>query len=242
MVKDGMMERFSIEKVFGMHIMPGLPVGQFATRPGPIMAATAEFTITVTGKGGHAAMPHRTIDPIVVGSHLVVALQTIASRTIDPIDSIVVSVTKFHGGDAYNVIPEKIELAGTVRTLKKEVAATAEARMKAIAAGLAAAHNVVIHVDYDANYPVTFNHPEETAFASDVAAVVAGEPNVHRAVQPVMGGEDFSYMLEARPGAFIFVGNGESANLHHPGYDFNDEVIPHGMSYWVRLAETALAA
>ncbi len=242
MVKDGMMERFSIEKVFGMHNMPGLPVGQFATRPGPIMAATAEFTITVTGKGGHAAMPHRTIDPIVVGSHLVVALQTIASRTVDPIDSIVVSVTKFHGGDAYNVIPEKIELAGTVRTLKKEVAAIAEARMKAIAAGLAAAHNAVIHVDYDANYPVTFNHPEETAFASDVAAVVAGEPNVHRAVQPVMGGEDFSYMLEARPGAFIFVGNGESANLHHPAYDFNDEVIPHGMSYWVRLAETALAA
>jgi len=242
MVKDGMMERFAIEKVFGMHNLPSLPVGQFATRPGPIMAATAEFTITVTGKGGHAAMPNRAIDPIVIGSQLVGALQTIASRSADPIDSIVVSVTKFHGGDAYNVIPEKVQLAGTVRTLKKDVAAMAEERIRAISAGLAAAHGATIHVAYDANYPVTFNHPEETAFASDVAAVVAGEPNVHRAMPPVMGGEDFSYMLEARPGAFIFVGNGDTANLHHPAYDFNDEAIPHGMSYWVRLAETALAA
>jgi amidohydrolase len=242
MVKDGMMERFAIEKVFGMHNLPSLPVGQFATRPGPIMAATAEFTITVTGRGGHAAMPNRTIDPIVIGSQLVGALQTIASRSADPIDSIVVSVTKFHGGDAYNVIPEKVQLAGTVRTLKKDVAAMAEERIRAISAGLAAAHGATIHVAYDANYPVTFNHPEETAFASDVAALVAGEPNVHRAMPPVMGGEDFSYMLEARPGAFIFVGNGDTANLHHPAYDFNDEAIPHGMSYWVRLAETALAA
>ena len=242
MVKEGMMERFAIEKVFGMHNMPGLPIGQFATRPGPIMAATAEFTITITGKGGHAAMPHRTIDPIVIGSQLVGALQTIASRSIDPVDSVVVSVTKFHGGDAYNVIPEKVELAGTVRTLRKEVAATAQERLRAICAGIAAAYGATIHVDYDANYPVTVNHPEETAFASDIAAAIAGEPNVHRAVPPVMGGEDFSYMLEARPGAFIFIGNGDTANLHHPAYDFNDEAIPHGMSYWVRLAETALAA
>lgn len=242
MVKDGMMERFAIEKVFGMHNMPGLPVGQFAMREGPIMAATAEFTITVTGKGGHAAMPHKTIDPIVVGSQLVGALQTIASRTIDPVESVVVSVTKFHGGDAYNVIADTAQLAGTVRTLRKDVAAAAEARIRAIAAGLAAAHGAAIDVDYDANYPVTFNHAVETVFAGDVAAAVAGEPNVHRAVQPVMGGEDFSYMLQARPGAFVFIGNGESANLHHARYDFNDEVIPHGVSYWVRLAETALAA
>jgi hippurate hydrolase len=242
MVKDGMMERFGIQKVFGMHNMPGLPVGQFAIRPGPIMAATAEFTIAVKGRGGHAAMPHGTIDPIVATSHLVTALQTVASRNTDPVESVVVSVTKFHAGDAYNVIPEQAEIAGTVRTLKKEVAKKAEERIRAICAGVAAAFGVTIEVGYDANYPVTFNHAEETAFASDVAAAVAGEAQVHRAMPPVMGGEDFSYMLEARPGAFIFVGNGDTAGLHHPAYDFNDEVIPHGMSYWVRLAETALAA
>jgi hippurate hydrolase len=242
MVKDGMMERFDISRVFGMHNMPGLPVGQFAIRPGPIMAATAEFTITVKGRGGHAAMPHGTIDPIVITSQLVGALQTIASRSTDPVEAVVVSVTKFHAGDAYNVIPETAEIAGTVRTLKKEIAKKSEERIRAICDGIATAFGATITVDYDANYPVTFNNPEETVFASDVAASVAGDTQVHRAIQPVMGGEDFSYMLEARPGAFIFIGNGETAGLHHPAYDFNDEVIPHGMSYWVKLAETALAA
>jgi amidohydrolase len=242
MVKEGMMERFGIEKVFGMHNMPGLPVGQFAIRPGPIMAATAEFTITVKGKGGHAAMPHRTIDPVVIGSQIVAALQTIASRSADPIESIVVSVTKFHAGDAYNVIPETAELAGTVRSLKKEIARLARERVHAICNGIAAAHGASVTIAYDANYPVTFNHAEETVIAGDVAAVIAGDPKVHRAMPPVMGGEDFSYMLEARPGAFIFIGNGDTASLHHPAYDFNDEIIPHGVSYWVRLAETTLAA
>lgn len=242
MVKDGMMERFDISRVFGMHNMPGLPVGQFAIRPGPIMAATAEFTITVKGRGGHAAMPHGTIDPIVITSQLVGALQTVASRSTDPVEAVVVSVTKFHAGDAYNVIPETAEIAGTVRTLKKEIAKKSEERIRAICDGIATAFGATITVDYDANYPVTFNNPEETVFASDVAASVAGDTQVHRAIQPVMGGEDFSYMLEARPGAFIFIGNGETAGLHHPAYDFNDEVIPHGMSYWVKLAETALAA
>jgi hippurate hydrolase len=242
MVNDGMMDRFGIQKVFGMHNIPGLPVGQFAIRPGPIMAATAEFTITVKGKGGHAAMPHLAIDPVVIGSQIVTAFQTIASRTVNPVDSVVVTVTKFHGGDAYNVIPEQVELAGTVRTLKKEVAAIARDRIETICSGIAAAYGATINVHYDANYPVTFNHPEETVIAGDVAAVIAGGNQVHREIQPVMGGEDFSYMLEARPGAFIFIGNGDTANLHHPAYDFNDEVIPHGMSYWVRLAETTLAA
>ncbi|MBM2713331.1 amidohydrolase [Mesorhizobium caraganae] len=242
MVKDGMMDRFDISRVFGMHNMPGLPVGQFAIRPGPIMAATAEFTITVKGRGGHAAMPHGTIDPIVIASQLVGALQTVASRSTDPVEAVVVSVTKFHAGDAYNVIPETAEIAGTVRTLKKEIAKKSEERIRAICDGIATAFGATITVDYDANYPVTFNNPEETVFASDVAASVAGDTQVHRAIQPVMGGEDFSYMLEARPGAFIFIGNGETAGLHHPAYDFNDEVIPHGMSYWVKLAETALAA
>ena len=242
MVKDGMMERFGIDRVFGMHNMPGLPVGEFAIKPGPIMAATAEFTITVRGRGGHAAMPHRSVDPIVIASQIVMAFQTIASRSVDPVESVVVTVTKFHGGDAYNIIPEQVELAGTVRTLKKEVAAQAGERIRAICEGVCAAHGATVTIDYDSNYPVTFNDPAETVFAGDVAAVIAGEPQVHRAIQPVMGGEDFSYMLEVRPGAFIFIGNGESANLHHPAYDFNDDVIPHGVSYWVRLAETALAA
>jgi len=242
MVKDGMMERFGIERVFGMHNMPSLPVGHFAIRPGPIMAATAEFTITVKGRGGHAAMPNGTIDPIVTASQLVGALQTIVSRNADPVEALVVSVTKFHAGDAYNVIPEQAEIAGTVRTLKKEVARMAEERLRAICAGVAAASGTTIEVRYDANYPVTFNDPQQTVFASDVAAAVAGDAQVIRAMPPVMGGEDFSYMLEARPGAFIFIGNGESAGLHHPAYDFNDEAIPHGVSYWVRIAETALAA
>lgn len=242
MVKDGMMERFGIQKVFGMHNMPSLPVGQFAIRPGAIMAATAEFTITVKGKGGHAALPHRAIDPIVAGSQLVTALQTIASRSTDPAEAIVVSVTKFNAGSAYNVIPEHAVLAGTVRTLKKEVAKLAQERMAAICRGVAETTGTEVELDYDANYPVTFNHANETVFAGDVAARIAGETQVHREIQPLMGGEDFSYMLEARPGAFIFIGNGDSANLHHPAYDFNDEAIPHGVSYWVRLAETALAA
>jgi len=242
MVKDGLMERFDISKVFGMHNMPGLPVGQFAIRPGPIMAATAEFTITVKGRGGHAAMPHGTIDPIVITSQLVGALQTIASRSTDPVEAVVVSVTKFHAGDAYNIIPETAEIAGTVRTLRKEIAKKSEERIRTICEGLATAFGARIEVDYQANYPVTFNHAQETVFASDVAANVAGDAHVHRAIQPVMGGEDFSYMLEARPGAFIFIGNGDTAGLHNPAYDFNDEAIPHGMSYWVKLAETALAA
>jgi hippurate hydrolase len=242
MVKDGMMERFGISRVFGMHNMPGIPVGQFAIRPGPIMAATAEFTIKITGRGGHAAMPHTTIDPIVLGSQLVGAIQSIASRTVDPVKSVVVSVTKFHAGDAYNIIPETAELAGTIRTLDKAVAAKAEERMRAICEGMATTFGAKVELDYDPNYPVTVNNPDETAFAIDVAREVAGAQKVEGGIAPLMGGEDFSYMLEARPGAFIFLGNGDSANLHHPAYDFNDEIIPHGVSYWVKLAESALPA
>lgn len=241
MIADGLFERFPMDVMFGMHNMPGLPVGQFAIRPGAIMAATAEFTIHVRGRGGHAAMPHRNIDPVVVAAQLVSSLQTIASRTTNPLESVVVSVTKIHGGDAYNVIPEHVELAGTVRTLKEEVAKRTEERMRAICAGIAAANEAVIDFDFDPNYPVTFNHPEQTVFSGNIAADIAGEQNVARAMQPLMGGEDFSYMLQARPGAFIFIGNGDSANLHHPAYDFNDEAIPFGISYWVRLAETALS-
>jgi amidohydrolase len=242
MVKGGMMERFGIARVFGMHNMPGLPVGQFAIRPGAIMAATAEFNVHVRGRGGHAAMPHAGIDPIVAASQIVLSFQTIAARSVDPTDCVVVSVTKFNAGSAYNVIPEQVDLAGTVRSLKKEVATLAEERMRAICEGIGRASGAAVTMNFTRNYPVTINDAAETAFAGDVAAVVAGEASVHRAVAPLMGGEDFSYMLEARPGAFMFIGNGDTANLHHPAYDFNDEAIPHGVSYWVKLAETALAA
>lgn len=242
MVQEGMMERFGIEKVFGMHNMPGMAVGHFGIRPGPIMAATAEFTITVKGRGGHAAMPHRTIDPIVIGSQMVTAMQTIASRNVDPLESVVVSVTKFQGGDAYNIIPESVLIAGTIRTLKKEVAAQAGSRLRTLCEGIAAAHGASLAFELDSNYPVTYNHAAEADFAADAAALVAGEARVDRTIAPLMGGEDFSYMLEARPGAFIFMGNGDTAGLHHEAYDFNDEAIPHGVSYWVRLAESALAA
>ncbi len=241
MVKDGLMDRFGIENVFGMHNLPGLPVGNFATRQGPILAATAEFDIKVAGRGGHAAMPQRTLDPIVAASHLVTALQSIVGRNVDPLEAAVVSVTKFHAGDAHNIIPEQAELAGTVRTLKAETAKLAEERLRAVCDGIAATFGVSVDLDFRPNYPVTFNHAPETAFAGDVAAGIAGAALVDRDMPPLMAGEDFSYMLEARAGAFIFLGNGDSAGLHHPAYDFNDEAIPHGVSYWVRLAETALA-
>ncbi len=242
MMRDGLLDRFGIERVFGMHNMPGIPVGEFAIRPGPIMAATAEFEVTIHARGGHAALPHRAIDPIVIASQMVGALQTIASRTTDPLDALVVSVTKFHAGHAHNVIPEKAEFAGTIRTLKKEVASATFERLRAICEGIASAHGARAEIMIDANYPVTFNHEVETDFATEIARSIAGPGRVATGIEPLMGGEDFSYMLEARPGAFIFIGNGDTANLHNPAYDFNDEAIPHGVSYWVRLAETALPA
>jgi len=241
MVKDGMMERFGIGRVFGMHNLPGLPVGRFAVTPGPIMAATAEFDIRIRGKGSHAAMPHKGVDPVVVASQVVLAFQTIAARTIDPIDSVVVSVTKISGGDAYNVIPEHVDLAGTVRALKMEAMSTAEERMRTICAGIAQANGAEINFRFRTNYPVTDNNPEEATFAGNVAAEVSGEAGIDRNAPPLMAGEDFSYMLNARPGAFIFIGNGDTPNLHHPAYDFNDEVTPYGVSYWIRVAEAALA-
>ncbi|MFP5077314.1 M20 aminoacylase family protein [Rhizobium sp. YIM 134829] len=242
MVKDGMMERFGIAEVYGMHNMPGMPLGHFGTRPGPVMASTDEFAITIDGRGGHAAQPHRTVDPIVLGAQLVTALQTIASRSVDPLASVVVSVTKFNAGFAHNIIPEQAKLAGTVRTLMPETRDLAERRIREICAGLASAFGATIDVRYSRNYPVTVNHPRETDHAVEAAAAVAGPAQVSSTLDPMMGGEDFSYMLLARPGAFVFIGNGETAGLHNPGYDFNDEAIPHGISYWVKLAETRLAA
>ncbi|WP_322988487.1 M20 aminoacylase family protein [Hoeflea sp.] len=242
MVNDGMMERFGITKVFGMHNLPGLPVGQFAICKGPIMAATDLFDVTITGRGGHAAMPHQTVDPIVAGAAIVSSLQSITSRQANPLEPLVISITKFLGGSAYNVIPETVEMAGTVRTLSPEMRDMAETRIGEIVRGIATAHGAEAKLEYLRNYPVTFNHADETDFAADVAERTAGPGMVDRAVAPTMGGEDFSFMLEARPGAFIWVGNGDTANLHHPAYDFNDAAIPIGVSYWVNLAEKALAA
>ena len=242
MIADGLMERWNIQEVYGMHNMPGLAVGNFATRPGPLMAATDEFTIDITGHGGHAARPHGTIDPIIVGAGIVQALQTIVSRSVDPIESAVVSVTKFHAGEAYNIIAQTAQLAGTVRTLKAEMRDHVEGRFRAIIDNLGPAFGAKISLRYKRNYPVTRNHPEQTAFAARAAGDIVGIAAVDSDAPPVMGGEDFSYMLEARPGAFIFIGNGDSAGLHNPAYDFNDDVIPIGCSYWARIVETAMPA
>ncbi|MBB4279413.1 M20 aminoacylase family protein [Rhizobium mongolense] len=242
MVQEGMMERFGIEEVYGMHNLPGLPVGQFAIRQGAIMAATDEFTVTIKGLGGHAAQPHRTIDPIAIGAQIVTNLQMIASRSADPLRSVVVSVTKFNAGFAHNVIPNDAQIAGTIRTLDAEVRDLAETRLKQIINGLVAAHGAQADISFHRNYPVTVNHATETTHAIATASDIAGAANVNSEVDPMMGGEDFSYMLNARPGAFIFIGNGDSAGLHNPAYDFNDEVIAHGISYWVRLAEQRLGA
>ncbi len=242
MIEDGLMDRFGVEEVYGMHNMPGLAVGDFAMRPGPMLAATDEFTITIKGVGGHAARPHATIDPILIGTALVQSLQSIVSRSVNPVDAAVVSVTRFHAGDAYNVIAETGEVAGTVRTLKPGIRDLIEARMREIVAGLAAAYGAKIDLRYDRNYPVTSNHKRQVEFAATIAAEIVGEARVDTDVPPLMGGEDFSYMLEQRPGAMVFLGNGDTAGLHNPAYDFNDEAIGVGCSYWVRLVERAMPA
>jgi hippurate hydrolase len=241
MIKDGLMERFKIEQVYGMHNGPGLPVGSFALRPGPIMAATDAIDIRIEGIGGHAARPHKCIDSVLVGAQLVTALQSIVSRTVDPLDSAVISICEFHAGNARNVIPQIAELKGTVRTLTPEVRDLVEKRVREVVAGVAQQTGARIDLVYERGYPVTVNHPEQTDIATRIASDVAGAANVH-AVPPMMGAEDFAYMLEARPGAFIFVGNGDSAGLHHPAYNFNDEAIVYGTSYWVKLVEHTLAA
>jgi hippurate hydrolase len=237
MVEDGMMDRFGVEEVYGMHNMPGLPLGHFATRPGALMAATDMFTIEIEGHGGHAARPHATVDPIVVGAGVIDALQSIVARNVDPLASAVISVTTFHAGDAFNVIPQRAKLTGTGRSLDPLVRDLIERRMREVVQNVAAAHGATAKFHYERNYPVTINHPEQTEKAIAVASDVAGEANVNPDHPPVMGGEDFAYMLEARPGAFIFVGNGDTAGLHHPAYDFNDAAISYGSSYWARLVE-----
>ncbi|HEY7298635.1 MAG TPA: M20 aminoacylase family protein [Xanthobacteraceae bacterium] len=242
MVQDGLMERFRIEEVYGMHNYPGLPVGQFAIRPGPQMAAADRITIEIEGKGGHAARPHFSVDTVLVGAQIVNALQSIVARNVDPLQPAVISICTFQAGSTDNVIPQTALLRGTARSLTPQVRDLLERRIGEVIEGTARLHGAKAKLTYKRDYPVTRNHETQTAFAASVAGEVVGPERVDTDVPPVMGAEDFSFMLEARPGAFIFVGNGDSAGLHHPAYDFNDEVIPIGTSYWVRLVETALAA
>jgi amidohydrolase len=241
MIKDGLMDRFGIEQVYGMHNGPGIPVGQFAIRPGPIMAATDSIDIKITGHGGHAARPHICIDSLLVGAQLVNALQSIVSRSVDPLESAVISVCEFHAGNARNVIPQTAELRGTIRTLTSEVRELVEKRVREVVAGIAQVTGAKIDLVYERGYPVTVNHATQTDVAIRVAEEVAGKNGVSE-TPPLMGAEDFAYMLEARPGAFIFCGNGDSAGLHHPAYNFNDEAIVYGTSYWIKLVENTLAA
>ena len=235
MCDDGLMDRFGVQEVYGMHNWPGVPVGAFSIRPGPFFAATDKIEITIEGKGGHAAKPQQTVDPSVVAAHLVTALQTIVSRNADPVAQIVVSVTSMEtSSHAFNVIPSSVRLAGTVRTLSNEMRDMAEARLGVLCAHIGAAFDARIELDYERNYPVMANHDEQTAFAADMARRVSGACDD---APLVMGGEDFAFMLEERPGAYILMGNGDSAPVHHPEYNFNDDAIPVGCSWWAEVAE-----
>jgi hippurate hydrolase len=241
MIKDGLFDRFAIDQVFGMHNGPGIPIGSFAIRPGPIMASTDAVNIHIEGRGGHAARPHLSIDSVMVGAQLITALQSIVARSVDPLEAAVISMCEFHAGNARNVIPQTAELRGTVRTLTPEVRTLVGKRVRDVVEGVARLTGAKIDLDYEPGYPVVVNHAAQTDFAVGVAKDVAGSGNVQE-MPPMMGGEDFAFMLQKRPGAFIFCGNGDSAGLHHPAYNFNDEAIVFGTSYWIKLVENALAA
>ncbi len=238
MCEDGMMTRWKIDEVYGMHNWPGMPVGSFAIREGAFFAATDQFDLRIEGRGAHGAKPNDGIDPILAASHVVAAIQSISSRNTDPLDSVVVSVTSFESSsNAYNVIPARVALKGTVRSLRPEIREMAESRLRALAEGVAAGFGARAELDWHAGYPVMVNAARETEFAREAARAVAGDC---ADTPPTMGGEDFAYMLEERPGAYILVGNGDSAGVHHPAYDFNDDAIPAGCSYWVEIAERRL--
>ena len=241
MVDDGMMERWGIREVYGMHNMPGIPAGSFAMCNGPIMAAADQFSIAIEGRGSHAAKPHEGIDPVLVGAHIVTALQSIASRNTNPLDSVVVSTTMFNAGHAFNIIPQRATLVGTVRTLKPHLRDLAEARLKEVAHGAAKMLGAKVEIHYERGYPPTINHARETGFAAEAASAITGDNTVDTATEACMAGEDFSFMLEARPGSYIFIGNGDSAGLHHPAYDFNDAILTAGIQFWVNIAQARAA-
>ena len=252
MIKDGLFEKFPMEAVYGMHNWPGMQVGKFAVSSGPVMASSNEFKIVIHGKGGHAALPHDGVDPIQAACQMVQAFQTIISRNKKPIDAGVISVTMIHAGEATNVIPDSVEIQGTVRTFTTELIDLIEKRMREIAEHTSAAFGATCDFEFDRNYPPTINSTSEAEFAAKVMGDIVGAGNVLKQ-EPTMGAEDFSYMLQAKPGAYCFIANGEGDHraighgggpcmLHNPSYDFNDDLIPLGATFWVRLVEESLKA
>jgi amidohydrolase len=241
MMDDGLFDRFGIEEVFGMHNYPGMPIGQFAIRSGPMMASTDTIAIDLEGVGGHAAWPHFGVDTVLVGAQIVNQLQSIVARNVDPLHAAVISICMFQAGHTDNVIPQQAKLRGTARALSPKVRDLLQKRVREVVEGTARAYGAKAELTYTTGYPVLVNEERKTAFAAGVAKEVAGKDKVNTDCPPLMGAEDFAFMLQERPGAFIYIGNGNSAQLHNPAYDFNDEAIPVGTSYWVRLAETALA-
>ena len=245
MVKEGLFTQFPCEAVFGLHNWPGMPVGTVGTRVGPMMAAADLFTIDIFGKGGHAALPHHAADPVVIAAHLVTALQTLVSRSTDPLEAAVVSVTGIEGGKAYNVIPERARLFGTVRSFTPTVRDSLEAGLKRLAEGTASMFGARAEVKYERKFPPVINSSAEVQIAARAAAAVVGEANVDASITPIMGSEDFSFMLEAKPGAYLFLGQAggpSSCMIHNPRYDFNDALLPVGASFWVALVEQVLSA
>ncbi|MFT5580603.1 MAG: amidohydrolase [Paraglaciecola psychrophila] len=243
MIEDGLFELFPVDAVYGMHNIPGIEVGNFAIRPGPMMAAFDIFKVTVNGRGSHAAMPHHSIDPIIIGAKIVEAYQTIVSRMVDPQEPAVVSVTQFHGGDAYNVIADTVEISGCTRCFSTSMQDFFEQQLQTIAEGIASAYGATVSFHYERRYPPTVNSVVETDAAAQAAIKVVGEENVNLNPTPAMGSEDFAYMLLEKPGAYIWIGNGRgegSCMVHNAGYDFNDEILPIGASYWARLVESQL--
>jgi hippurate hydrolase len=241
MMDDGLFDRFGIEEVFGMHNYPGMPIGQFAIRSGPMMASTDTIAIDLEGVGGHAAWPHFGVDTVLVGAQIVNQLQSIVARNVDPLHAAVISICMFQAGHANNVIPQHAKLRGTARSLSPKVQDLLQKRVHEVVEGTARACGAKAELTYTTGYPVLVNEERKTAFAASVAREVAGKDKLNTECAPLIGAEDFAFMLQERPGAFIYIGNGNSAQLHNPAYDFNDEAIPVGTSYWVRLAETALA-
>ena len=241
MVEQGLFEQFPVDAVYGMHNWPGLAVGKFAVQPGPVLAAADIFEIAVRGKGAHGAMPHTGVDPVIVAAQITLSFQTIVSRNTHPLDGAVVSVTQVHGGDAFNVIPEEVVLRGTTRSFKPEVQDLIESNMRRIAEGIASSMGASLRWRYERRYPPTVNSPAETEIAAGAAAEIVGAQNLVRDFTPSMGSEDFAFMLLAKPGCYVLIGNGEkSSGLHNPHYDFNDEILPLGASYWSRLVERVL--
>jgi amidohydrolase len=251
MMDDGLFERFPMDAVYGLHNWPGMAAGKFGVVAGPMMASSNEFRVIVKGKGAHAAQPHRGIDPVMVAVQIAQAWQTIISREKNPLDTAVLSITQIHAGSATNVIPDEAVLIGTVRTFTTEVLDLVQRRMGEIAQGVAAAFNAGVDFSFKRNYPPLVNHPEQTAFAIEAMKAVVGEDNVDTDVEPTMGAEDFAFMLQAKPGCYVFLGNGDGAHragghglgpcqLHNGSYDFNDQLLPIGASYWVKLVEMSL--